>query len=423
MPLPSPALPGEPAPSLLQRMGRAFSLRASLIELFAAPPAHSRPVDGLRALAILWVILFHVFQLTGVFMDRGEFERLFLAVEADPLRGWVLRGDHGVDLFFVLSGYLITRILMHEQEQTGRVRIPTFYWRRFLRLMPAYAAVLLLYVASRAPNHQNAWANVLYLNNFLPVSEQAVIWSWSLAIEEQFYLVFPFFWLVVGTRRHAVWVMAALLLLGVGIEHALVVRHGFTMPFTIDPLMQGDAGQRYFNSIYDKPYTRYTPILAGVLVAYLLGRTRVAERLRAAPVLAHGILVLALGTLGVLMAPRTFSGEWGPVEGTLYLTLYRTLFGVGAAALLLLIQAKAGGGQVLGRVLAWRALRPIAQLSYAAYLVHPLIIFGLYGSMTFGGAASVSLLQLSAMSLGLTLWVSLVLHVLIERPLMRLRPA
>ena len=420
---PSPGLPLGTRPSLLHRGWRAFSPKASLIELFSAPPAHSRSVDGLRALAILWVVVFHVFQLIGVYMERGEFERLFLAVEADPLRGWVLRGDYGVDLFFVLSGFLITRIFMHEQAQTGAVRVGLFYWRRFLRLMPVYAVVLLAYVASRAPNFQNAWANVLYVNNFLPVTQQAVVWSWSLAIEEQFYLVFPFFWLLVGRSRHAPWLMGALLLGGVGLELALIVKNGFTMPFPIDPVMQSVQGQRYFDIIYCKPYTRFTPILCGVLVAYLLGRTRVAERLRASPALAYGELAIALGCLGGVMAPRTFSGEWGPVEGTVFLTLYRSAFGVGMAALLLLTQSQAGGGQLLHRVLSWRPLRPIAQLSYSAYLVHPLIIFGLYQSQTFGGASSVSLLPLFAMSLGVTLLVSLVLYMLIEKPLMRLRPA
>jgi peptidoglycan/LPS O-acetylase OafA/YrhL len=391
--------------------------------LFTAPAAHSRAVDGFRALAVLWVIVFHVFQLIGVYMERGEFERLFLTVEADVLRRWVLRGDYGVDLFFVLSGYLITRIFMNEQDQTGDVRVKLFYWRRFLRLTPVYAVVLLAYVASRAPNFQNAWANILYVNNFLPVTQQAMVWSWSLAIEEQFYFVFPFFWLLIGRSRHAPWLMVALLLGGVGLELALVVRHGFTMPFPIDPVMQLEQGQRYFDVIYCKPYTRFTPILSGVLVAYLLGRTRLAERLRASPALAHGVLVLALGCIGAVMAPRTFSGEWGAVEGTLFMTLYRPAFGVGMAALLLLTQSQAGGGQYLGRVLAWRPLRPVAQLSYSAYLVHPLVIFGLYQTVEFGGASSVSLARLFALSLGVTLLVSLVLYILIEKPLMRLRPA
>lgn len=425
-PLQTPSLPQQaPAPRVAgKRWWHAFSLKENLTELFAPPPMHSRPIDGLRALSILWVITFHTFMLIGVYMPREEFVRLFQDTEGDFTRKWVLRGDLGVDLFFVLSGYLITRILMVEQERTGTMRIPLFYARRLMRLMPAYALVLLLYVLGKAPNYQNAWANLLYVNNFLPVTEQAMVWSWSLAIEEQFYLVFPFFWLGISRmRRGALALMGGLLLVGVGLQFWQVSAHGFTMPFPIDPVMQLDSGQRYFDLIYCKPYMRFGPILCGVIVAYLMAKTQAPQVLRASRMAASGLLGLALVCLAIVLVPKTFSGTWGAMEGAAFISLYRQLFGLGASCILLLVLSEAGAGRLIGRILALRIFRPIAQLSYAAYLVHPLIIFSLYATLELKTPADVSMTRLFLMALAGTLVLSTILYAALEKPLMRLRPA
>src|SRR5947208_2452901 len=99
----------------------------------------------------------------------------------------------GVDIFFVISGYLIASLLLKEHDRTGGIRLKKFYARRAFRVLPAYLIGLCLtaLILKERSNIGHAWANLLFINNFLPASWQAMGWSWSLAIEEQFYIVFP----------------------------------------------------------------------------------------------------------------------------------------------------------------------------------------------------------------------------------------
>jgi peptidoglycan/LPS O-acetylase OafA/YrhL len=96
-----------------------------------------------------------------------------------------------VDVFFVISGFIISHILMREHKATGRLDLKHFYLRRAIRLFPAYYVALGLYGVLDPLPLKNVWANLLYVNNFLPIEQQFMGWAWSLAIEEQFYIVFP----------------------------------------------------------------------------------------------------------------------------------------------------------------------------------------------------------------------------------------
>jgi peptidoglycan/LPS O-acetylase OafA/YrhL len=132
-------------------------------------------LDGLRGVAIGLVVLTHAHLIPG---------------------GWV-----GVNLFFALSGYLITSLLLGEHERTGTIGLPAFYWRRAVRLGPALVVALagmwLLWatVGYGTVAAANALVVLLYLGNFARAFVGAPMvpasWSWSLAIEEQFYLLWP----------------------------------------------------------------------------------------------------------------------------------------------------------------------------------------------------------------------------------------
>lgn len=145
-----------------------------------------RPVlDGIRALAVLLVLIHHVeFIQTGI---------------PTILRGGFL----GVDLFFVLSGFLITSLLVEEFERLGAISLPRFYLRRALRLLPAVTTVLTFSVVAGAIVGFSAigltplrFASIVgYFTNWVRAAESPHLWIlahfWSLAIEEQFYLIWP----------------------------------------------------------------------------------------------------------------------------------------------------------------------------------------------------------------------------------------
>jgi peptidoglycan/LPS O-acetylase OafA/YrhL len=164
---------------------------------------HLPSLDGLRAISISMVLLGH---LDGT---RG-------AVLPDPGVG-----DYahlGVTVFFVISGFLITRLLSSEHAKKGRISLKLFYTRRALRLFPAsfayIACICLLWLAGMV--HLRAtdiWHAVTYTVNYLPQMPWEIGHLWSLSVEEQFYLLWPFAFLALGPRR-ATWTAAAVILLG-----------------------------------------------------------------------------------------------------------------------------------------------------------------------------------------------------------------
>jgi peptidoglycan/LPS O-acetylase OafA/YrhL len=165
---------------------------------------HMPSLDGLRAISIALVLLGH---LGGT---RGFFVRLDLGV-----------GDYGhlgVVVFFVISGFLITRLLLTEHAKKGRVSLRLFYARRALRLFPAsytfIACVSLLWLAGIVHLHaRDLWCASTYTMNYLPAPSWETGHLWSLSVEEQFYLLWPCAFIALGPRRSA-WVAAGVILLG-----------------------------------------------------------------------------------------------------------------------------------------------------------------------------------------------------------------
>ena len=151
-------------------------------------------LDGLRGIAVLLVILFHC-------KPEGPFGGGFL----------------GVDLFFVLSAFLITSILVEEQERTGAICLSQFYWRRTLRLMPGLLFFLSTYavvapmILPGYPHLRDALVAELYVSNFAYVAGQFPIFikhTWSLAAREQFYLLWPLMLMVLLRWRRPALLLA-----------------------------------------------------------------------------------------------------------------------------------------------------------------------------------------------------------------------
>jgi peptidoglycan/LPS O-acetylase OafA/YrhL len=149
--------------------------------------------------------------------------------------GWV-NGHLGVDLFFILSGFLITTLLRREQYFSGQIDLRAFYWRRFFRIIPVYLVVLAIYVAvCHLPAQGEKWTQLrgglpyflTMMNEFArePGNGTVFTHTWSLGVEEKFYLVWPLlFFLVARTLRVRMWVMLGLFALA-GI--AAILGHGY----------------------------------------------------------------------------------------------------------------------------------------------------------------------------------------------------
>ncbi len=164
---------------------------------------HLPSLDGLRAISISLVLLGHVSRTRGfISVDLGIGDYSHLAVV----------------VFFVISGFLITRLMLLERTRNGQVSLKRFYARRALRLFPAMytyvACVCILWAFGVLHLHaRDIWHAVTYTVNFLPNRGKAIGHLWSLSNEEQFYLLWPCTFLLLGPRRSA-WVAAGTILFG-----------------------------------------------------------------------------------------------------------------------------------------------------------------------------------------------------------------
>lgn len=150
-------------------------------------------LDGLRGIAILLVMIFHFPSVAGSRLSHG-----FTEVAQHSRSGFL-----GLDIFLVLSGYLITRILLEERAQTGRIAVGSFYLRRALRICPAYYLCLLFCGLMHPRGVVEHLAGVTFLSNFfyaIANTDTPVLHTWSLAIEVQFYLAWPLFVILISQR-------------------------------------------------------------------------------------------------------------------------------------------------------------------------------------------------------------------------------
>ena len=284
---------------------------------------HRPELDGLRGIAILIVLAAH----TGVpgFADGG--------------------GGAGVTLFFVLSGYLITSLLLAEKAKTGRVDLRAFYIRRALRLFPALAATLVvvtfLAVAGLMPQAAKEGVDyrvvvlgvICYVVNWVAVAGQSIGMlghAWSLAVEEQFYIVWP-----------------TLLLLGLRLGRTPLVLILLLLAFLDTPyrlLLDLNGG---FMHVFVGTDSRGDALLLGCVLALLETRW-------------HPVVGWA-GVLGVLAVAALWPGDPG---------LGAQLMFIPAAAI---VSTLAVAGCPV--ILAWRPLAFIGKISYGLYLWHGLVIW------------------------------------------------
>jgi peptidoglycan/LPS O-acetylase OafA/YrhL len=298
-------------------------------------------LDGLRCFSILAVLWYHV-------------------PIASPLPGALGRGFLGVDLFFVLSGFLITTLLLRERERHGRIALGAFYVRRTLRIFPIYYATILGYclwlgtsdwaqsIGLREPFFGSLVHYLTYTSNWF-TTEFTLRVTWSLATEEQFYLLWPPLLAWLGPRRGC-WLVGGLFV-----------------------LMQG-ASFGLFDSVYGGGFrpnsafagTTFAPILLGVLLANALHRP-----------FGFGLLAWLLGArwLGPVLVALVVGAACLPEGPPLLLAEAVHFRGAGRLATHIAMAALLAHCVVredtpLRHVLGARPVAYLGRISYGMYLLH-----------------------------------------------------
>ncbi len=311
---------------------------------------HIPVLDGLRGIAVIGVMFFH-FAMSPAAPSR--LNDLLIRVSRF---GWI-----GVDLFFVLSGFLITGILIDAKSSPHYFR--NFYARRTVRIFPLYYGVLALFyliaphtnlypaAGVAAAKQYQAWY-WLYASNFLIAFKGGWVFEqfthfWSLAVEEHFYLFWPAIVYLVSPRKLG-WVCLAF------IAGGLVVRLVFTM-----------LGLNEYYAHLLTP-SRVDSLALGGLVAVMARRRNGLRDFVGAAKIVAVICVLGVGIIYARV--HDFQPKYQIVR-TAGFTLLALLFG---AILVLSVTAKADG--LAGRVLGGRVLRFFGKYSYGLYIFHVLIV-------------------------------------------------
>jgi peptidoglycan/LPS O-acetylase OafA/YrhL/lysophospholipase L1-like esterase len=341
-------------------------------------------LDGIRALAVLAVMGYHA--------------------RVEALRG----GFIGVDVFFVLSGYLITALLVAEHARTGRIAVRAFYARRARRLLPALLLLLLgvaaysSFVASpgdRGAIRADALASLFYVQNW------HLIWSgssyfaayaapsplrhlWSLAIEEQFYLVWPLtLLLLLRVVKARTWLL-------VGVMGAAAVASAALMARIYHPAF--DPSRVYYGTD-----TRAFELLIGALLAVVLRRvgsaiTRAGEWLEVAG--------LGAGAVLVAVAVRTSDTSGWPYRGGFLMIALCT-----AVVVASVVHADTG---LLRRLLSWSPLRATGRISYGLYLWHWPVFLWLDPDHTGWHGTGLLAIRFAA-----TFTIAVISYAVVERPI------
>jgi peptidoglycan/LPS O-acetylase OafA/YrhL len=313
------------------------------------PPRHLRwlpGVDGLRAIAVLAVIGYHAELYAG--------------------DGQILRGGFlGVDVFFVISGYLITSILLNEWRSGEHVDLFRFYGHRARRLLPAMAAAalgalvlaVLLIPGEVASLRGDVAASFGYVTNWYFIVTQKSYFEtvgrpslvqhlWSLAVEEQFYLLWPVVFVVAMRRLGRHRLMAAVGVAAVASASLMTVLH-----------LTGADDMR----LYEGTDTRASGLLIGVVVAFLWPVNRLRRQTApSAPAVLDAVGVAA--GLAVLVA-IAFADEHADA---LYLYGFFAISMLTAVVIAVVVHPAAR----LGRWLSWRPLTWVGKRSYGLYLYH-----------------------------------------------------
>jgi peptidoglycan/LPS O-acetylase OafA/YrhL len=356
-------------------------------------------LDLLRALAIIVVVIYHA-ALFG-FKLPGRVDRF----------GWI-----GVDLFFVLSGYLIGGQLLAPLARGQRINLGRFFARRALRILPAYLVVLTIYIFLASwreyPEMYPWWKFLLSVQNIGLHGGTAFSHAWSLAVEDQFYLTLPIILILISRwPRAAIIVPCIIVLGGIALRAFLAYQN---------PSIDGGVSFRGFQVwIYYPTWTRLDPLVFGVALAAI-------EKLRShwwrrLMDLASWLWPPALG----LIAYALYLGETENLSVAACIWQF-PLLALGMAALLVC----AVSPRLPFRRVAIPGAAFIASIAYSAYLIQKLVmhqvlqfLYATREAVKAGSTPTIALTSVWALLL-VEICVYLagfILFLLIERPFLQLR--
>ncbi|XP_053730346.1 O-acyltransferase like protein-like [Synchiropus splendidus] len=439
----------------LQQFLQAFSLQTTTQGIFSTPAsvkASYPSLNGIRALSLLWIISGHALRLieTSLVDNRSTLQA---SEKTSPLHVFTDSGNIylAVDSFLLLGGLLSAKSLLNSIQRNDDTMSPSlvadYYFKRIRRIQPLHMFVLLLYVGftsvfSGGPygdvlQHQCGkywWTNLLLINNLFTIRLSCLPWTWYLSLDMQCYVTTPL--LILAHRKNKV----VFVILVVGFQ-IMTVLTGFFFIANASQKRQAwheskvsmseqglTRSASLFRSTddflffyYYKPYSRCGPFVIGILFGMYLKLRKesfLKKKWQAALGWMSSLSVLALVVgLGFFFYLDPDRSATGPA---FYHGLHRILWVTALSWVILACEEGYGG--FITSLLSLKFWVPLANLSYSSYLIHPFIIYIFIGLQE----TPVHYLDINGMYLFfghvvLTIPVSYVLTVLVERPFILLK--
>jgi len=337
-----------------------------------------------------WVILGHVYILA---MLPGLIQNPKTGIERGKDGDWTIQGVaagfYAVDSFFLMSGLLVGYLFLKTLSKIQKKQLPftlvMYYVHRYIRLLPLYAGIILISIGYENylsngpfgvffvdgvyenPCVKNWWTNLLYINNVVNDKQMCNGVSWYLANDMQFYWITPFILLpLYWVPKLGFTIITALFAVHLGVT-------GWMWGKRKGGSQLNDGG--VFNEIYIKPYARIGPYLIGLILAYILFKKyKVKSKIIRAVwwlISLGGIALCVYIPYDATKEGGIFSSSWTPIQRAIYETLCKSGWAICLGWIIFASNTNCRGP--IGDVLSWPGWAPLSKLTYAAYLIHPLV--------------------------------------------------
>ncbi len=349
-------------------------------------------IEGLRALAALSLMFCHISFYGSFFLEKSQYYTML----NHPVIKVIATSGIFLDIFFVISGFLISYILIKEFKEKCAVNLRGFFMRRFARIYPLYVFILIVAMPFSTKNAHNIIYNLLLVNNLIPMQDQYLNWCWTIAVEFQFYFLFGIIMALVSKniigKKICTLLAIGFILLPLIIMGKYIISHHYYY-ITNDVFLATNQEFKNFIGIgFDKIYLHTMPLTYGVLTAYVLVYHKATLQQwfdRLSPTATNAITLLLLGFLFLLFANNDiwFLNRTHDIwqTSTIWMMLcYHTFFYPPLCALLLISSSPKGIViNTIVKFLSAAIWRPFARLSYGTYLLHPILL--LIGFSVFVG--------------------------------------
>jgi len=409
----------------------AWSVKKNLSQAFIRKNERWAFLDGYKAIGIFWVILGHTILSTQDHFGLEEWSRLIR--ETPFYLQWIFSGDIAVDVFLMITGFLMTNILLKSYQEKKILNVKVFYLSRFLRLSPAYFLALLIVMVSVDTSGKNIWPNFFYIQNFFNDYDRYFLpYTWSLAVEEQFYLLLPayLYFVLLKSKSPLSHLIFALLA-------SFLIRTWIILSDDIENIKELVFNHEFFNhyfvAVYDNLYTRFGAFIPGVTIAYLY-RYRPEASLQLVNSKLGFYITFSLMLIMVIFFAIPVYMQGFEMSHGLTLTILivkRNVICICCAWLVYCGLFDSNNARRFNQFMSSKFFYPFGTLLYSMYLFHILAVNFVLGNMKYNFRLfNIDFMQhlelwiffAAALSFILSTIIATITYLLIESPVMNLRP-